>query len=489
MAISVFLSTVSDEFRAYRDQLVHDLTRQNVAVKVQEDFKRLGGYTLDMLDTYIAECDAVVHLTGDMCGAIADKAQQLTLLTKYPDLAQRLPPLGQALTAGVEVSYTHWEAWLALYLGKQLYVAKAAQAEHRGPEYRPTEESRAAQSAHLARLREAKIYPFEFTSPDNLAKQVLASGILDLLVKDFAREEAHGRVVAEGFIGEMAKRVAGDKALDLDGMKRAVRNAIEIYEREIAGGQIETNVDSIVDTALLRARAQVDRGQSTLARATLRRAAEEMRRDEEERRERYVTDVTALYVRERDIALAAYDGDAAAEAIVALAETIHGANEAAFASFLNFEATTLHEYGRDRGSNAHLAALIVLRRRLLAGAASGDERRTAQLNLGTALWTLGQREIGTARLDEAVSSYRAALEEGTRARVPLDWAKAQNSIGVALQTIGERDGSAGRGRRCLSRGIRGIAARAGSAGVGESAEQSWRRVGIVGRPREGDCTP
>jgi hypothetical protein len=36
MAISVFLSTVSDGFRAYRDQLVHDLTRQNVAVKVQE---------------------------------------------------------------------------------------------------------------------------------------------------------------------------------------------------------------------------------------------------------------------------------------------------------------------------------------------------------------------------------------------------------------------------------------------------------------------
>jgi hypothetical protein len=36
MAISVFLSTVSDGFRAYRDQLVHDLTRQNVAVKSAE---------------------------------------------------------------------------------------------------------------------------------------------------------------------------------------------------------------------------------------------------------------------------------------------------------------------------------------------------------------------------------------------------------------------------------------------------------------------
>ena len=68
MPILVFLSTVSDEFRAYRDQLVHDLTRHNVAVKVQEDLKDLGGNMLDKLDAYIAHCDAVVHLVGDMCG-------------------------------------------------------------------------------------------------------------------------------------------------------------------------------------------------------------------------------------------------------------------------------------------------------------------------------------------------------------------------------------------------------------------------------------
>ena len=47
MPISVFLSTVSDEFLAYRKQLNGDLTRHNVAVKVQEDFKDLGGDTLE----------------------------------------------------------------------------------------------------------------------------------------------------------------------------------------------------------------------------------------------------------------------------------------------------------------------------------------------------------------------------------------------------------------------------------------------------------
>ena len=38
---------------------------------------------------------------------------------------------------------------------------------------------------------------------------------------------------------------------------------------------------------------------------------------------------------------------------------------------------------------------------------------------------LGERESGTARLEEAVAAYRAALEECTRERVPLDWARAQ----------------------------------------------------------------
>ena len=47
---------------------------------------------------------------------------------------------------------------------------------------------------------------------------------------------------------------------------------------------------------------------------------------------------------------------------------------------------------------------------------------TTQNNLGNALQWLGEREGGTARLEEAVVAYRAALEERTRERVPLDWA-------------------------------------------------------------------
>ena len=157
----IFLSTVSDEFRAYRDQLRSDLTRPNVEVKVQEDFKDQGRGTLDELDVYIADCDAVVHLAGDMVGSAPGEAALRALRTKYPDLADKLPPLGEARQSGAGISYTQWEAWLALYHGKPLFVAKAAETAERGPKFsadrrlarRPGGSSRAPQSdGPLSRL-------------------------------------------------------------------------------------------------------------------------------------------------------------------------------------------------------------------------------------------------------------------------------------------------------------------------------------------------
>jgi hypothetical protein len=42
-------------------------------------------------------------------------------------------------------------------------------------------------------------------------------------------------------------------------------------------------------------------------------------------------------------------------------------------------------------------------------------------------------------LEEAVAAYRTALAERTRERVPLDWAMTQNNLGTALRALGERD--------------------------------------------------
>jgi hypothetical protein len=49
------------------------------------------------------------------------------------------------------------------------------------------------------------------------------------------------------------------------------------------------------------------------------------------------------------------------------------------------------------------------------------------MGLGTALGTLGERESGTGKLEEAVAAYCEALKELTRDRVPLDWARTQSA--------------------------------------------------------------
>ena len=59
-------------------------------------------------------------------------------------------------------------------------------------------------------------------------------------------------------------------------------------------------------------------------------------------------------------------------------------------------------------------------------------------DLGLALTRLGERESGTARLEEAAAAHREALKEYTRERMPLDWAGTQNNLGTALWRLGER---------------------------------------------------
>ncbi len=62
-----------------------------------------------------------------------------------------------------------------------------------------------------------------------------------------------------------------------------------------------------------------------------------------------------------------------------------------------------------------------------------------QTGLGAALWRLGDRQSGTAQLEAAITAFRAALQEYTRDRVPLQWAMTQIDLGGVLSTLGERE--------------------------------------------------
>jgi hypothetical protein len=183
--IHLLLSTVSDEFRNYRDMLRGLLQRPNVTVHVQEDFIATGTETLDKLDVYIRDCDAVIHLTGDMTGAWARPATLQALRARYPDLAERLPPLKPSLDSGnPPLSYTQWEAYLAVYHRKALVIAVPEPGTPRDARYQIEADRQASQRAHLERLRAlGRNAEITFGNSDQLAAAILRSSILDLLVK------------------------------------------------------------------------------------------------------------------------------------------------------------------------------------------------------------------------------------------------------------------------------------------------------------------
>jgi hypothetical protein len=181
----LFVSAVGSEFHSYRDALRHELERPGVTVRVQEDFIPTGSETLDKLDDYLAGCDAVIHLVGDLTGALAQPPSLALIRQRYPDLGGRLPPLAPFLEDGASaLSYTQWEAWLALYHRKPLLIAVADERAPRVAGYRRDEAQRAAQQSHLKRLAEVGCQPaIRFANADRLAVELLRSQLNEILAR------------------------------------------------------------------------------------------------------------------------------------------------------------------------------------------------------------------------------------------------------------------------------------------------------------------
>ena len=126
---SLFLSAVSSEFESYRQLLGGDLKRPDLDLKVQEDFGVIDGTTLQKLDRYIRASHGVVHLIGKATGAVPEPIAVHRLLTHdCPDFAAKVPAIADLLALpDPGITYTQWEAWLALYHQRPLFV------------YRPTD--------------------------------------------------------------------------------------------------------------------------------------------------------------------------------------------------------------------------------------------------------------------------------------------------------------------------------------------------------------
>jgi tetratricopeptide (TPR) repeat protein len=231
----------------------------------------------------------------------------------------------------------------------------------------------------------------------------------------------------------LARRVNADTP-DRDAAIRGLERAVEVAAKVIAEGLRGSNIDALVDEVLKRLAALTAQGRLTEARAEAARALAEAREGAERAQARHLRMLDAMI--EQDIL--ARDPKATAARIAERTALDHPDPADRFTA-LRTVFMDWHVRGRDKGLNFDLDVSIALARQTLAIAADADQRGTALNDLANALQTLGERETGTARLEEAVTAYRAALEEWTRDRVPLDWARAQVNLGSALRNLGERE--------------------------------------------------
>ena len=177
-----FISAVTDEFGSYRDALSKNLARPSVTIETQKTLVPYGEPTLLKLDKYIQKCDAVIHLIGDQSGAVPSEASRRSILEKYEDLPLRVG-LDEATLA--TVTYTQWEAWLAIYHGRRLFIAVPAPKAVRDktvPDAASAEAHRMCQQAHLAALKKLDRFPdITFASRAKLCLALLRGKLQELL--------------------------------------------------------------------------------------------------------------------------------------------------------------------------------------------------------------------------------------------------------------------------------------------------------------------
>ncbi|MFM2355092.1 MAG: hypothetical protein RLZZ528_828, partial [Pseudomonadota bacterium] len=245
---------------------------------------------------------------------------------------------------------------------------------------------------------------------------------IDLLVER-SDKTARELGLTHGLVIGLARSYATGEAETFDQAMRGITAALQEAASLKARGALPQNLGDQLQTVLRRVADLNDQGRPEDAAdevdAALRRNAEEQDRQKAERLALLDLGIAQDRIRNNP------ESAAARAAEKALAE----APDADRFNALRAVQDQWYERGRDRGLNFDLEVSIHLARHNLAIARNADERGTALNDLGIALRSIGEREPGTARLEEAVAAYRAALQERTRDRVPLDWAMTQMNLG------------------------------------------------------------
>ncbi len=243
---------------------------------------------------------------------------------------------------------------------------------------------------------------------------------------------------------ELARRLRPDEVLDFDQavaeLTAVVETAVEISQKGARGSNLDGFVDTVLATIAVKTRAgdiegaarEADQGFTEWERAEAERSAISVR--------------SGIALLEAGLAqdILRRDALAAAARVTRIVALEHPDDASARFASTRERREKFFERGDQKGINFDLLLAIEIARLELDSARDAKQRGTALDDLGEALRRLGEHESGTARLEEAVAAFRAALTERTRELAPLDWASTQRSLGSTLWRLGERESSPAR---------------------------------------------
>lgn len=239
-------------------------------------------------------------------------------------------------------------------------------------------------------------------------------------------QHADLRASYEATLIQMARRIAMDVE-DWDGALAELDRAVGIVQRLEIEGHRPSNHPDFIDAVFAQV-AELNRENEMDAAAEALQAALDREMEETVARQVKLLDgLISQHTLRRDI-----DG-------VIKAELGKLALEGGGFEDLRSVRNLWYERGRDKVLRFDLEVAIGLARAEVERGRNFDERGIALDDLGVALATLGERENGAKQLEAAAETFRLALTERSRARVPLDWAKTMMNLGSALYALGRRE--------------------------------------------------
>lgn len=253
--------------------------------------------------------------------------------------------------------------------------------------------------------------------------------------------KAQGEIKDKAFEGFL--RDLGQQPIPPEQWATQLATFAERYQTLLSESRARTNLPADLEEERLRAESAIEAGdldaaETILAELSDRMAANRVQAGREE---------AAIRARRAEIAKTRLRYRDAADLFGQAAELEPADDQEAVWRRLLEQAGALYDQCNEFGDNEAGLKAIGVYRNSLAAAPRGQvplDWAHTQNNLGSALATLGQRESGTARLEEAVEAFRATLTEYTRERVPRAWAMTQNNLGNALQTLGQRESGTSR---------------------------------------------